>query len=177
MYSQLSYYRVSHFHNFTFIKFLNHLIKKGKKKKAESILFRSFFYIKRFLLQNDDVFFEKNPYNVFFKAISNLKPILQLKNVRTKGKSMQIPKQIPEYKKIRLSIQWLIDAASSYRTKGRNKKPQGTTKKQSPLAKKKFSERLYMEIIKAALGKGKAIEKKLEVHRKAYSLRANTKRR
>lgn len=155
-------------------KFVNCLMMDGKKAKAEKVMLNCFTRIRKYLISVNDTKFSMDPRIVFKRAIENTIPIIEIKNVRQRRSSKQVPAPIPVYRRLRLSIRWIIDAASSYRLRGRGKKSNVTLKKkkQSASAKKPMSERLFIELLKAANGIGKAVEKKNDLHKRAYAKRA-----
>jgi small subunit ribosomal protein S7 len=70
------------FFSFMFKKFLSLLMKDGKKIKAEVILKKVFV---RVSLQGF------SPVNVLILAVNNIKPLLEVRNVRLKGRAHQVP--------------------------------------------------------------------------------------
>lgn len=153
-------------------KFINCIQKKGKKSLAEHTFYKMLFSIKKFLILEKDLLFEQSPISVLEKAIQRVQPIVQLKAQKKSGRSVQIPREIPSYRRLRLSLRWIIDAADSYRLRGKGKFV-ALKKKPSHLAKKSFSERLALEVLKAAFGRGSAIQKKNDLHRRAFAQRAH----
>jgi small subunit ribosomal protein S7 len=153
-------------------KFINGIQRKGKKLLAEKTFYKMLYVLKRFLILQKDMVFEQDPLKVFSKAVQNAQPIVQLKSEKKSGRTIQIPSEIPPYRRLRLSIQWIKESADSPRLRGKGKFV-SLKKKPSALAKKPFSERLALEILKAAFGKGKAIDKKNELHRRAFLQRAH----
>ncbi len=167
-------------------KFVNCLTLSGKKDVSFKIMMNTFQYLQKLLIQKGSNTLKKNPVVVFRKAIENTIPILQIKNVRSRNskKATLVPSIIPHYRRIRLCIRWLLEAALSYRLRGRYAKKGGSSKKvgkgapslkkkvQPSSAKKPLFVRLAIEIYKASLGVGKAIERRNELHRRAYAQRA-----
>jgi small subunit ribosomal protein S7 len=121
-------------------KFINSIMQSGKKFLAENIIFESFDYIR-----------EKNnldPFEVFNKALQNVKPFLELTSVRVGGANYQVPTPVDERRGIALATRWIIVAA----------------KKRS---RKKMSINLAEEFFDASEGKGAAIKKREETHKMA----------
>jgi len=130
--------------NITIAKFINQIMRKGKKTIAEKIIYQAFEEIKK---KN------KDPIEVFEKAIQNVSPLLEVRSKRIGGATYQVPVQVEKERRLTLAIRWIIDAAKS--------------KKGRPM-----SEKLAEELIAAAENTGKAIKKKEDTHRMAEANRA-----
>jgi small subunit ribosomal protein S7 len=79
-------------------KFVNNLMKKGKKSVAQSILYGSF-----------DIISEKtkqDPLAVFQKAVENVKPAVEVKSRRVGGSTYQVPTEVRPSRRQALSIRW-----------------------------------------------------------------------
>ena len=74
-------------------KFINNLMKKGKKSLAEKIFYESINKIK-IQAKVDD------PIEYFNKAIENVSPVLEVKSKRIGGATYQIPIEISESRRI-----------------------------------------------------------------------------
>lgn len=126
-------------------KFINHVMKDGKKALARRIVYQAF-----------DLVEEKSgqpALEVFYKAISNCMPKLETRSRRVGGAAYQVPYDVPEDRQKTLAIRWIVQAARE--------------RKGKPMA-----ERLAAELMDAAQSQGKAYEKKLEAHRMAEANRA-----
>lgn len=84
-------------------KFINHLMKKGKKLKAEKIFFRSLQ-----ILQEKE---KKNAFSFFLKALQNSIPIVEVRSIRRGGASYQIPVPLYEDRAISLAMKWILESA------------------------------------------------------------------
>jgi small subunit ribosomal protein S7 len=84
-------------------KFLNHLMKKGKKEKAEKILASAFSEIQ----ENQ----KKDPLLIFLKAMERLRPLVEVRPVRRGGATYQIPVPCFEKRGISLSMKWILENA------------------------------------------------------------------
>lgn len=126
-------------------KFINHLMKDGKKTIARNILYKTFEKIEEAQ--------QKNSLEVFKMALQNVAPYVEVISRRIGGATYQIPKDVRPQRRISLAMRWLIEAA-------RNKKG-------SPMF-----ERLKDEIIKASKGEGMAIKKKLDIQKLAEANKA-----
>ncbi len=127
------------FQNILLAKFTNRLMYDGKKIVAQSALYRAFD-----LLEKQ----QKDPLEVFDKAIRNVSPLLEVKSRRIGGANYQVPREVRGERKITLAFRWIIDAA-------RNKKGM-------PIAK-----RLAEELLAASRNEGAAVKKKEDTHRMA----------
>ncbi|MGL5831514.1 MAG: 30S ribosomal protein S7 [Candidatus Altimarinota bacterium] len=126
-------------------KFINCVMKDGKKSTAEAI-FRKAMEI---LAEKG----QKNPVGTFEKAIDNIKPTLEVKPKRIGGAVYQIPMEVKPERQMTLSIRWLLSTTRS--------------KKGAPMAKK-----LADEILLASNGEGAAIKKRDDVNKMAMANKA-----
>src|SRR5512136_3215552 len=84
-------------------KFINTVMKQGKRSHAEHILYGSFDLIKE--KTGDD------PLKVFKKAVDNVKPSLEVKSRRVGGSNYQVPVEVNPNRRLSLSIRWLVGFA------------------------------------------------------------------
>jgi len=126
-------------------KFLNSLMRDGKKSKAEKILYGALEIIGKKTGQDS--------LEVFHKALRNIKPAVEVRSRRVGGATYQIPMDVSPFRKQSLAIRWLLES-----TRKRNEKS--------------MAEKLSSELMDAAENKGGAIKKKEETHRTADSNRA-----
>ena len=127
-------------------KFINTVMKAGKRSTAESILYRSFDIIKE--KTGDD------PVKVFKKAVDNVKPALEVKSRRVGGSNYQVPIEVNPNRRLSLSIRWLVGYARS--------RGDGKT----------MEEKLANEFMDAANLRGGAVKKREDVHRMAEANKA-----
>jgi len=132
---------------YSFQKFTCKLMVSGKKQKAEGILKKVFDNISK---QN------KDPIEVFNKALKNTKPILEVRSKRKGTTIYQIPVPITEKRQISLGISWIID----------------TVRKKS--SSRGIILNLTDELLNASEGKGLSVQKKLDLHKVAKKNRAYT---
>ena len=85
-------------------KFINNLMKKGKKSTAQSILYESFDIIEEKTKQD--------PLTVFQNAVENVKPTVEVKSRRVGGSTYQVPTEVRPSRRQALSIRWIISFAS-----------------------------------------------------------------
>lgn len=126
-------------------KFINCIMKKGKKSIAQKVVYGSFAIITEQT--------KANPLEFFEKAVRNVTPALEVKSRRIGGANYQVPQPVRPERKMQLAFRWIINAAKS--------------KKGKPMAA-----RLAEELILASKNEGAAIKKKLDTHRMAEANRA-----
>jgi small subunit ribosomal protein S7 len=126
-------------------KFVNSVMKKGKKSTAESICYDSFEVIKT-KTGND-------PLKVFKTAIDNIKPVVEVKSRRVGGASYQVPVDVRPSRRIYLALSWLLAYAKQR-------------------AGKSFEDKLAAEILDASNNTGGAIKKKEDTHKMAEANKA-----
>jgi small subunit ribosomal protein S7 len=127
-------------------KFINTLMKEGKRSTAERILYHSFDIIKE--KSGDD------PLKVFKKALDNVKPSLEVKSRRVGGSNYQVPIEVNPNRRLSLSIRWVVSYARS--------RGDGKT----------MEEKLAMELLDAANLRGGAVKKREDTHRMAEANKA-----
>jgi small subunit ribosomal protein S7 len=126
-------------------KFINQIMRKGKKTIAKKIVYGAFDIIKEKT--------KKNPIEVFEKALRNASPLLEVKPKRVGGATYQVPMEVKGERQFTLATRWIIRAAKSRRGKP-------------------MREKLAEELMAAANSEGAAIKKKLDTHRMAEANRA-----
>lgn len=126
-------------------RFINALMLKGKKSVAEDIFYKAMEQIRERT--------GEDPSAVFNRAISNVKPVLEVKPRRVGGSTYQIPIEVPQRRRTALAIRWLITF-----TRNRHEKT--------------LIEKLVAELIDAANNTGATIKKKEDTHRMAEANKA-----
>lgn len=126
-------------------RFINYLLRDGKKSVAQKVFYKTMENIKEKTKQN--------PLEVFHLAVKNVSPELELKLRRIGGANYQVPQIVSGERKIALAFRWIREAACA--KKGRS-----------------MIEKLTEEIISASKNEGAAIKKKLDTHRMAEANRA-----
>jgi small subunit ribosomal protein S7 len=126
-------------------KFVNSLMRKGKKSTAESIFYDSMDLIKERTGQE--------PLEVFQQALENVKPVLEVKSRRVGGATYQVPVEVKAGRRNALAIRWIIDYA---RARG----------------ERTMKERLAGELMDAANNEGASIKKKVDTFRMAEANKA-----
>ena len=127
-------------------KFINNLMKRGKKSLAEKIFYESIDKIKSKVKVDDGI-------ELFKKAIDNVAPVLEVKSKRIGGATYQVPIEISDSRRIALAMRWIIGYAQARK---------GQT----------MSDRLAAELIAAANNDGSSVKKKEDTHRMAEANKA-----
>ncbi|MDD5145798.1 MAG: 30S ribosomal protein S7 [Candidatus Pacebacteria bacterium] len=133
------------YNNVTVAKFINQVMKCGKKTIARKIVYGAFNILKEKT--------KKEPLEVFETAVENASPMLEVKPKRIGGATYQVPREVKGDRRLTLAIRWMLLAARS--------------KKGKP-----FKEKLAEEIINAANNTGSAVKRKEDTHRMAEANRA-----
>jgi len=126
-------------------KFINYIMKSGKKSTAQSVVYDAFEIIKEKTKQD--------PRHVFNKALKKVCPLLEVRGRRIGGANYQIPFQVRGERRFNLGCRWIIEAA-----RDRKGKP--------------MREKLADEILAAANGEGAAMRKREMMHKMAESNKA-----
>lgn len=126
-------------------RFINSLLKEGKKHIARNILYTAFTLIE------DRT--KNKPIDVFRKAVNNVSPMLEVRARRVGGATYQVPTEVRPERRTALAIRWLILNAQAR-------------------SDKSMSLRLAAELIAASAGEGGAIKKREDVHRMAEANKA-----
>jgi small subunit ribosomal protein S7 len=126
-------------------RFINSIMKEGKKTTARSILYDAFGIIEEKT--------KSNPLEVFSKAITNVSPAIEVRSRRVGGSNYQIPTEVRPDRRTALAVKWLLTYS-----RARNEKT--------------MSLRLANELMAAAVGEGNSVKKKEDVHRMADANKA-----
>ncbi len=133
------------YHNTVLAKFINMVMRSGKKSIAEKIVYGA--------LDQVGVRKKADSLEIFIQALDNVKPVVEVKSRRVGGATYQIPIEVRAERSTTLAMRWLVDAA-----KNRGEKSMGL--------------RLAGEIMDASDNKGTAIKKKEDTHRMAEANKA-----
>ncbi|MBS2028796.1 MAG: 30S ribosomal protein S7 [Deltaproteobacteria bacterium] len=126
-------------------KFVNDLMRKGKKSIAEQICYGSF-----------DIIAERTkdePLKIFKKALDNVKPVLEVKSRRVGGATYQVPVEVRQDRRLALGMRWLITYSQER-------------------GEKTMAEKLAAEIMDAANNRGNAVKKREDTHKMAEANKA-----
>ncbi|MBN2516238.1 MAG: 30S ribosomal protein S7 [Deltaproteobacteria bacterium] len=133
------------YNNVLVAKFINNLLKKGKKSVADSILYGAFDIIEGKM--------KESPVVVFERAVDNVKPVVEVKSRRVGGSTYQVPTEVSQTRRIALAIRWLINSAKNR-------------------SEKTMHEKLAAEFIDAANNRGTAVKKREDTHKMAEANKA-----
>ena len=126
-------------------KFMNSVMKHGKKSAAERIVYGAFDQMEAKAKQN--------PVEMFHQALENVMPTLEVRSRRVGGATYQVPIEVRTERRQALAIRWIITAA---RGRGENT----------------MIDRLSGELLDAANNRGTAVKKREDTHRMAEANRA-----
>ena len=126
-------------------RFINKVMKCGKKSKAERIVYEALAIIE------DRT--KEGPLDVFDQAVKNATPLLKVKPRRVGGATYQVPVEVSREQGLSLAMRWLVRAA-----RARHGKP--------------MAERLALELMDASRGEGTTVKKRHDTHRMAEANRA-----
>ena len=129
----------------TVAKFINVMMLDGKKSIAERIIYGAL-----------DIIGERGAektLDVFYEALDNIRPVVEVKSRRVGGATYQVPVEVRPSRRNALAMRWLVDSA-------RNR------------SEKSMTQRLAGELMDAAEKRGGAARKKDEVHRMAEANKA-----
>jgi len=126
-------------------KFMNSVMKDGKKSVAEHLVYGALDDIERKAKQD--------PIAVFRQALENVMPAIEVRSRRVGGATYQVPIEVRTDRRQALAIRWLIAAAN-----GRNEKT--------------MVERLSGELLDASNNRGTAVKKREDTHKMAEANRA-----
>ena len=84
-------------------KFMNHIMKDGKKSVAEKIVYGAFNIV--------DKDKKADPVEVFKKALDEVGPVVEVKSRRVGGATYQVPVEVRPSRRQALAMRWLVDAA------------------------------------------------------------------
>jgi small subunit ribosomal protein S7 len=126
-------------------KFINVIMRDGKKSTAERIVYDALGIIKE---RSED-----DPMKVFKRAVDNVKPVVEVKSRRVGGSTYQVPIEVRPGRRLALSFRWLLQSAQSR-------------------GEKTMRLKLAGELLDAADQRGGAVKKKEDTHRMAEANKA-----
>ena len=126
-------------------KLINNVMLDGKKGTAQRIVYGSFDIIKE---QTGE-----DPLEVFYKALNNVMPVLEVKGRRIGGATYQVPMEVRPERRQTLGLRWIVNFA---RARG----------------EKTMDQRLAKEILDASNNLGASVKRKEEMHRTAEANKA-----
>ncbi len=126
-------------------RFMNVIMRDGKKSTAEHILYGAFHEIES-KTRND-------PIAMFRRAVENVRPRIEVKSRRVGGATYQVPIEVRPERATSLAMRWIVE--SSRARDGRS-----------------MREKLANELIDAANERGEAVKKREDTHRMADANKA-----
>ena len=126
-------------------KFINVVMKRGKKAVAEKIVYGALDMVAERT--------KKDPVEVFNQALDNVRPLVEVKSRRVGGATYQVPIEVRSLRQGALAMRWMIEAA-----RARSGKSTG--------------DRLAAELLDAAEKRGNAVRKREDAHRTAEANKA-----
>jgi small subunit ribosomal protein S7 len=133
------------FGNIVISKFMNSIMRAGKKSVAENIVYGALDIIEGKT--------KSNPIGVFQQALDNVMPAIEVRSRRVGGATYQVPVEVRSSRRQALGIRWIIIAARE-----RNEKT--------------MTERLSAELLDASNNRGNAVKKREDTHRMADANKA-----
>lgn len=127
-------------------KFINMVMKDGKKSTAEKIVYGAL----------DEIVSRKksdDPMSVLDQALEHVRPSVEVKSRRVGGATYQVPVEVRAVRRTTLGMRWLIDAAHKR-------------------GEKSMAGRLANELVEAAENRGSAVKKREDTHRMAEANKA-----
>ena len=126
-------------------KFINMIMRNGKKSTAERIMY--------YALDNISSKSNADSVELLERALENVRPMVEVKSRRVGGATYQVPVEIRQNRQLALSIRWLISFAKA--------RPEKT-----------MAERLSMEFEQASKNQGASIKKREDTHKMAEANKA-----
>jgi small subunit ribosomal protein S7 len=126
-------------------KFITRMMLQGKKETCKKIIYTAMDKLKAKT--------EKDPLEVFLKALENVKPMVEVKSRRVGGATYQVPVEIRDSRREALAMRWVIDAARSRSGHG-------------------MADTLSAELLDAYNNTGTAFKKKEDTHKMAEANKA-----
>jgi small subunit ribosomal protein S7 len=126
-------------------KFMNAVMKEGKKSTAERIVYGA--------LDSMEKKAKSDPLAMFHQALENVMPAVEVRSRRVGGATYQVPVEVRTERRQALAIRWIISAA-----RGRNENT--------------MVDRLSGELLDASQNRGSAVKKREDTHKMAEANRA-----
>jgi small subunit ribosomal protein S7 len=133
------------YHDTLIAKFMNGLMRRGKKALAEKI-----FYGALEMIQEKT---KGDPAKIFRQAMDNVRPLIEVRPRRVGGATYQVPVEVRPARKLALSIRWLVNYSRAR-------------------SEKTMVEKLAGELLDAANNRGAAVKKREDTHKMAEANKA-----
>jgi small subunit ribosomal protein S7 len=133
------------YHDMVLSKFMNAIMRAGKKSTAERIVYGA--------LDRVEERAKQDPLQMFHQALENVMPAVEVRSRRVGGATYQVPVEVRAERRQALAIRWIIAAA-----RARNENT--------------MIDRLSGELLDAANSRGSAVKKREDTHKMADANRA-----
>ncbi len=133
------------FHDLQIAKFINMIMRNGKKSVAERIMY--------YALDNISQKNSLESVELMEKALENVRPTVEVKSRRVGGATYQVPVEVRASRRNTLAMRWLIDAAQKR-------------------GEKTMAQKLAGELLDASESKGSAVKRREDTHRMAEANKA-----
>ena len=133
------------FHDLQIAKFINMIMRNGKKATAERIMY--------YALDNVTQKSPMDSIELLEKALENVRPTVEVKSRRVGGATYQVPVEVRVSRRNTLAMRWVIEAAQKR-------------------GEKTMSQKLAGELLDASESKGSAVKKREDTHRMAEANKA-----
>ncbi|MFO0836341.1 MAG: 30S ribosomal protein S7 [Phycisphaerales bacterium] len=134
-------------------RFINCVMQDGKKAVAQRVVYDAMDAIEAKLEKETAPDKPANAFELFQKAIENVKPFVEVRSKRIGGANYQVPMQVNKKRQQSLAFRWILEAA-----RGERGRP--------------MHQRLAEELYNAAKGEGKAMQTREQTHKMAEANRA-----
>jgi small subunit ribosomal protein S7 len=141
------------FNDTTVARFVNCVMKCGKKSVAQRVVYDAFEMIQTKLAKETDPAAPKEAIEVFRMALENVKPFVEVRSKRIGGANYQVPMPVNKKRQQSLAFRWILEAV-----RGEKGRP--------------IHQRLGEELYNAARREGKAMQTREQTHRMAEANRA-----
>ena len=126
-------------------KFINNLMRRGKKSLAEQVLYGALDLMEQRSKQD--------PLELFHKAMENVRPVVEVKSRRVGGATYQVPVEVRYERRDALAMRWIINYSKNR-------------------SEKTMVQKLAGELMDAAQNRGGSIKKREDTHRMAEANKA-----
>ena len=133
------------FNDLVVSKFMNSIMREGKKSVAENIVYGAFEIIENRA--------KANPLEVFKAALENVAPAIEVRSRRVGGATYQVPVEVRASRSTTLALRWIVSYARNRR-------------------EKTMTERLMNELLDASNGLGASVKRREDTHKMAESNKA-----
>ena len=133
------------YHDLVVAKFVNNMLRRGKKSTAEGILYSA--------LDKIAAKTGGNGLEVLRKAMTNVGPLVEVKSRRVGGSTYQVPVEVRPARRHALAMRWILTFAKAR-------------------SEKTMSDKLAAELMAAANNEGAAVKKREDAHRMAEANKA-----